>query len=172
MTSFQEILLLSIVGAVAIILLGFSVRLYILTKRINGAFAKLGFIVREDAKKYFDDAAGKIVDTNGQLQELYRKVVEESTKEVLVNSGEIMEKSVGEAQARAGQIILQAQTDAQNIIAQAKRQAETEHSLAVQKAVDTIGWTMEQYLKEKYDAAQHEELITRIITAYVNERRN
>ena len=167
----NDTILLSAVGAVAIVLLFVVVRVLIMTSHINGAFAKLGFIVREDAKKYFDDAAGKIVDTNDRLSEQYRKVVEESTKKVLADSGGIMEHSVAEAQARAGQIILQAQTDAQRIIGDARERADQERQMALTRTVDAVSWTMQQYLKKGYDASQHEELIQQIITTYVNEHR-
>lgn len=167
----QNILVLSAVGAVIIVLLFFVVRLYILTKRINGSFAKLGFIVREDAKKYFDDASAKIVESNEQFQGVYQRAIAKATQDVMTDSGVVMERALTDAQLRAGRVVLQAQSDAQNIIAEAKKQAQKEYDIALKRSVDTISWTMEQYLKEHFDASQHEDRIQKIITSYVNENR-
>jgi F0F1-type ATP synthase membrane subunit b/b' len=170
MTS-PELIILGVVVGLIIILFLFTLRLFFMVKNIDHSFAKLGFIVREDAKKYFDDAALKIVDTNKELQTMYQEAVETGTKRVLNDSGSIMEKTIADAQANAGQIIVRAQTDAQNILSEAQKQANNEYDLALQRAVDTINWTMQQYLHEEFDARKHEDLIKRIITSYSNEHR-
>jgi F0F1-type ATP synthase membrane subunit b/b' len=167
----QEVVLLCAVGGVVIVLIVFVVRLYFMVRQINQSFAKLGFIVREDAKKYFDDASEKLIDTNKKLQDLYQEVVEVGTKRVLDESGTIMEKSISEAQNKAGQVIVGAQTDAQNILNAAKVQANKEYERALERSVDTINWTMQQYLRERFDAAEHEHLIKQIVTSYSNEHR-
>ena len=169
--TFHEVVFFSILVGLIILLFGFVVRLFFLVRNINHSFAKLGFIVREDAKKYFDDAAEKIVDTNKQLQTLYEEAVKTGTKRVLDESGTIMEKSIADAQTTAGQVVVRAQSDAQNILSEAKKQANAEYDLALQRAVDTINWTMQQYLKEQFDTREHEDLIARIVESYSNEHR-
>ena len=163
--------MLGVVGAIAIVLCIFVVRLYLLTKSIQGSFAKLGFVMRQDAKQYFDDAAAKIVDSNEHFQEIYQKAIADATQKVLVDSGVVMERALSEAHVKAGKVILQAQSDAQNIIAAAKSQADEEYDAALKRAVDTMGWTLEQYLKEKVDLHHHEMIIQKMLNAYINENR-
>jgi hypothetical protein len=167
----QNVLVFSAVGAATIVLFFFVIKLYLLTKNINNSFAKLGFVVREDAKKYFDDAANKIVETNEGFQELYQQAIAKATQEVMVDSGVVMERALSEAQVNAGKVLLQAQSDAQNIVSAAKKQADKEYAVALKRSVDTISWAMEQYLRENYSVQEHEVQIQRIITAYLNENR-
>jgi polyhydroxyalkanoate synthesis regulator phasin len=168
----QSQVILCLVGAGVLALLFLVARLYFITKHLNNSFAKLGFLMREDAKKYFDDAAGKIVDTNEQFQKMYQGIVEEGTKKVLMDSGVVMEKSIMDAQAKAGTIIIGAQSDAQNIIKAAEGEAQNKLNQSLQQAVDTLGWTMEQYLKEHYSLSEHEAQIQQLVDKYVDEHRN
>lgn len=166
-----ELVLLGVVGAIALVLVYFVVRLYLLTKHINNAFNKLGFVLRQDTKQYFDDAASKIVETNDQFQSIYQKAIADATQKVLVDSGVVMERALSDAHVKAGKVILQAQSDAQNIIAAAKEQANQEYDAALKRSVDTLGWALQQYLKEQVDLKHHEQIIQKMINAYLNENR-
>jgi hypothetical protein len=168
----QSQVILCLVGAGVLALLFLVGRLYFITRHLNNSFAKLGFLMREDAKKYFDDAAGKIVDTNEQFQKMYQGIVEEGTKKVLMDSGVVMEKSIMDAQAKAGTIIVGAQSDAQNIIKAAETEAQKKLDQSLQQAVDTLSWTMEQYLKQHYSLSEHEAQIQQLVDKYVDEHRN
>lgn len=163
---------LALVGAVLFVsLIIFVVRIYVNIKRLNQSFAKLGFVVREDAKKYFDDAAGEIVATNEKFADTYKQIVISGTKEVLRDSSSIMEQALTDAQNEAGKVVLRAQEDARNIVQAAQEQAGKEYDKKMNQATDALSWTLEQYLRQRYSVAEHEELVNRIIEGYVNERR-
>ena len=113
---------LSLVLIVAIVL-ALVIRLYVLVHRLNSSFAKLGFIIREDAKKYFDEAAGKILDTNQQFQDFYSQIVHDGTKKALSEVGDTLESTLAKAQQQAGDIILQSREDARRIVQAADRKS-------------------------------------------------
>lgn len=169
--SFENPVVVCLVGASIGLLLFFVARLYFLTKRLNTSFAKLGFIVREDAKKYFDDASEKIVATNEQFHDMYEAIVQEGTKKALIESGVVMEKAIIDAQREAGKIVLSAQSDAQAIISSAKTEADNHMDQALNRTADTISWVMTQYIKEQYTVAEHQALIEKLVRTYVDEHR-
>jgi hypothetical protein len=166
-------LVLAVVATLVILIICvvFSVRQYLLTKKIYASFAKLGYVVREDAKKYFDDAATKIVDTNSQFHGQYKQIVEEGTKSALASSGATMQEAIDKAQHEASQIILKAQTDAYNIVMASKNEARKEYQQSLDHSVDAIRWTMEQYVKQEFTIDDHQHIIRKLLETYVNERR-
>ncbi len=156
----------------AVLILAFVIRLYIAVRQLNASFAKLGYVIREDAKKYFDDAASQIVDTNEQFQSSYTKIVRDGTMSALTDASTVMEKTLVEAHNDAGAIILKAREDAQRIINAARNDAATYADKAVGKSADTIQWVMEQYIHKTYNTEQHNELINKLLEEYINERRS
>lgn len=169
--SFDNPVVVCLVGASIGLLLFFVARLYILTKRLNTSFAKLGYIVREDAKKYFDDASEKIVATNEQFHDMYEAIVQEGTKKALIESGVVMEQAILDAQKQANRVILTAQTDAQAIITGAKTEADNHMEQALRRTADTMSWVMTQYMKEQYTIDEHQALIEKLVRTYVDEHR-
>jgi hypothetical protein len=149
----------------------FAVRQYLLTKKLYASFAKLGYVVREDAKKYFDDAANKLVDTNAQFHGQYQQIVEEGTKVALADSSAALQHVIDDAHREAATIILKSQTDAYNVVAAAKNDAKKEYDQSLERAVDAIRWTLEQYVKQEFTIKDHERIITQLLESYVNERR-
>lgn len=166
-----EAVVFAIFAAIFILLFAFIVRIWVVLKRLNSSFAKLGFLVREDAKKYFDDAADKIVDTNEQFQGMYKKIVEEGTRSVLAESSSVTERVVADAHAQANDVILSARTDSQRIVQEAQKEAEEYAQKTLNQTGDAIGWVMSQYLGEVYSVADHEALIEKQVKMYVNEHR-
>lgn len=148
-----------------------SIRAWQLLKHLNSSFAKLGFVVREDAKKYFDDAADKLVDTNEQFEQRWQKVVEEGTRAALADKSAVTERTVTSAHAQANDIILKARTDAQQII-QAAHDESAEHAeKTLARTSDAISWVLSQYLEHAYSTAEHEALIETQIKNYIDEHR-
>ncbi|MFZ2544371.1 MAG: hypothetical protein WAW80_00100 [Candidatus Saccharimonadales bacterium] len=154
-----------------ILLLIFLVRVWILVRRLSASFGKLGFLVREDAKKYFDDASNKIVDTNGQFQQAYQKIVEDGTRVALAEKGMITEKILVDAHNRANEIILSARTDAQQIIQASQKDADEHSEKMLQQTGSAIAWVLSQYLHETYTTEQHEKLIEKQVRMYIDEQR-
>lgn len=167
----QAFVIIGVFAVICLILTVFLVRVWLLVRRINASFAKLGFIMREDAKKYFEDAANKIVETNEQFQQNYQKIVEDGTRAVLQESTSLTEKAIADAHVRANEIVLRARTDAQQIIKGAELEANQHAEKTLQRTGDAIGWVMSQYLGEVYSTEAHEALIEQQVRKYVNEHR-
>lgn len=167
----QAAVIAGALAAAILLLLVFLLRIWILVRHLNSSFAKLGFLVREDAKKYFDDAADKIVDTNEQFQQTYKKIVEDGTRAVLAESSTITERVLIDAHGQANKIVLTARTDAQQILQAAQKDAGLHAQRTLQQTGDAIGWVMSQYLGEVYTVAEHEELIEKLVKMYVDEHR-
>lgn len=162
---------IALLAAIVLLLLFFAIRMWILLRHLSNSFGKLGFVVREDAKKYFDDAADKIVDTNEQFRQSYQKIVEDGTRAVLAESSKVTEKVMIDAHSQANQIILAARSDSQQILQAAQKEAEEFAEKTLHQTGDAIEWVMSQYLNEVYTVAQHEELIEKQIKMYINEHR-
>ncbi|HMR73050.1 MAG TPA: hypothetical protein PKD68_03530 [Candidatus Saccharibacteria bacterium] len=144
----------------------------VMVHRLNTRFAKLGYVAREDAKKYFGDAAEKVVDMNSGFYEQYQTVIDSSVRKVLSDSGTIMAQTLGDAERRAGEVILKAQEDAKQITASAQAETEEYYERALSRSVDAIEWALEQYIHDSLDVRQHEDIVKNLVDTYVNERRN
>ncbi len=160
---------LVLIGMVVLGLLGMTVKLFLMMKDLNASFAKLGFVVREDAKRYFDEAAAKTVDMNLTFREQYVGIVEEGTANALGHTAQTIEGSIVAAQAEANQIILRARDDARRINVEARKMAVDEMSRSLENAADTIAWVMEHYIHETFTVEQHKHVIDRLVDEYLNE---
>lgn len=151
-------------------LLGLVLYILVAVRRLQLSFGKLGYMVREDAKKYFDDASGKLIDTNQEFKEQYKQIITEGTKAALVDSGKTMELAIAEAQKEASRVLLEAQTNAQRIIAASREQSKKYFYRALNDSVQAIDWTMEQYIGDNFRQSDHEEIIKKLLEAYIRER--
>ena len=168
----QSSFILLIVGSSIgfIIIIGAIVYLLVLIRNIQSTFGKLGYIVREDAKKYFDDAANKLIETNEEFHEQYKSIVIVGTRAALRDSGKIMEVAIADAQKEASRIIIEAQKSAQNIDSASKKNSQKYFQLSIDNSVQAIGWTMEQYIGETFSKEDHEQVIRKLMESYINER--
>jgi len=158
-------------GFVTVVILVLIIRLFLMVRYLKVSIAKLGFVIREDAKKYFDEASDKIVKTNQEFQTSYTKIVHDGTISALADAGTVMEKTLQYAHQEAGSIIIKAREDAQNIIAESRNETSSYANQALGKSADTIRWVMEQYTKETFDTNQHQDLIKKLLDEYINEQR-
>lgn len=156
---------------IIIIVLALMVRLYLLVSKLNTSFAKLGYIIREDAKKYFDSASNKIIDTNQQFQSFYTQIVHDGTAKALNEAGDTLESTLAKAQQEAGDIIMRSREDARRIIEAATQEANKQSEYVFNNSADTIRWVMEQYIGKEYSIDQHRDLIMKLLDEYINERR-
>ena len=161
--------LLAIAVGIVVLLI---IKLFFMVRRLNASFAKLGYVIREDAKKYFDDAAGKIVDTNEQFQSSYTQIVHDGTISALADSSLVMEKTLAAAHEDAGKVIQSAREDAQRITLAARQNAEAHVHQELARSADTIEWVMEQYVDHTFDRTYHEEIINKLLEEYINEHRD
>ena len=147
-------------------------RLFRSVKTLNNSFAKLGYVNREDAKKYFGEAADKVVDMNTGFNEQYQKLIEDAIKKAMLDSGAVMETTLIRAEQEAGAVVLKAQEHAQQILESAKKEATHFSDRAVGNAVDAISWSLEEYLRTDFSIGEHEDVIMKLLERYLNERRN
>jgi citrate lyase gamma subunit len=149
----------------------FMVRMQHGLSRLQASFAKLGYANREDAKKYFEEAADKVAEMNSSYYQQQQKMIEEGVRKVLAESSQIVEQTLVQAQRDAGEIIIRAQQEGEQIRASTRNDAQRYYDLAIEDAVDTLEWTLEQYLMGHMDIREHEEVITRLVDTYINERK-
>lgn len=162
------------IGVCGIVLIGLGTVLFILHRSVahlNASFAKLGYITREDAKKYFGDAADKVVDMNASFTQQYQDMIEKAVKQALKETGQVMEGSIQKAQQDAAAVILKAQQDAQAILQSKQKEAERYFDRMIGNSVEAIQWTLEQYAREHFDVSEHEAIINKLLEVYLNERR-
>ena len=155
--------------AVAGILLLLIIRLSIHMSKLQTSMAKLGYVIREDAKKYFDDAAHSIVQANDQFQGKNIEIIRKGTKSALSDAGHIMEESLAKAQADAGKVALEAREEARRIIESARQESIVYKQQALEQSVATIQMTLEQYVAEALTVEQHEELIKRLVEQHAKD---
>ena len=155
-----------------IALIALCVHTYLTVNRLVNSQAKLSFVIREDAKRYFDDAAAKIVETNSQFRSSYVDIVQDGTSSALNQAAQSIEGSIVAAQREANQIILRARDDARRINVEARKMAIDEMSRSIENAADTIAWVMERYVQESFSTEEHREVIDRLVDEYVNEYRH
>jgi vacuolar-type H+-ATPase subunit H len=160
-----------IFGVILIALLGLVVRLYIMIRQINSSFAKLGYVLREDTKNYFNEASEKIVSTNAQMQESYTKIVHDGTVSALSEASQAIEKTLVVAHKDAGDVVLQAREAAQRIVAESRNEAATQVDQALGRSTDAIQWVMGQYVGQSFSTHQHEAIINKLLDEYINENR-
>lgn len=150
-----------------ILVLGMFVKI----SKLNNSFAKLGFFVRDDAKKYFKDAADGIQEVNAKLQESNQAVIEKGVSAALQEAEQILEPVVKKAHDEASEIILESRIEAQNIIEASKQDANANAKKVVDRSSEAIRWIMNQYAGETLTDEKHEELVKKLLDEYINESR-
>jgi len=158
-------------GFITLVILVLIIRLFLMVRYLKVSIAKLGFVIREDAKKYFDEASDKIVDTNQKFQISYTKIVHDGTISAIADAGTVMERVLEGAHKEAGSIIIKAREDAQHIITESRNETSDYANQALGKSAETIQWVMEQYTKETFSTDQHQDLIKKLLDEYINEHR-
>ncbi len=166
----MNITMLAIITGVCLIgLLALMLRVALSVRRLNESFGKLGYVLREDAKSYFAEAAERLLDTNAEFKRSYQKIVEEGTKGALSQAAYAVEGSIVAAQQEANKIILSARDDARRINVEARRMAVEEMSHTLDNAADTISWVMERYVGETFTLDQHTYVIEKLLEEYLHE---
>lgn len=159
-----------VIIVVLLLLVIATISLFVMVRKLIASFAKLGFLMREDAKKYFDSAASKIIDTNQSFQHMFQQVVEDGTKDALTDASQIMQTIISKGHQEAGQAVLKAQTEAVNIVSSAHKEAEEYKKQIMNQAIEAIRWTLEEYTKESFTQDQHEAAIRKLLEGYLHEQ--
>ena len=162
-----------IIGLIGLLLL--IILLVVLLKlvmNLNASFAKLGYVAREDAKKYFGDAAEKVTDMNSTFYTQYQEMIDAGVRKVLAESGQVMSESFSKAEKQAADIVLTAQQEARQIIESTQKDSNEYYKRALAESVDAMKWALEQYLNDHLDIRRQEDIVKSLIEAYVDERRS
>lgn len=169
----NTLLYIGIVSAIFVIVLCFVLfKLIHSVKTLNSSFAKLGYVAREDAKRYFGDAADKVVDMNSGFNELYQAMITEAMKKAMSESSVAVEATLVKAEQEAGNIILNAQEQSKQIIEAAKKDSADISNRSLNETVDTISWAMQEYIHDNLSVQEHEDIVMQLVNKYLNERRN
>jgi vacuolar-type H+-ATPase subunit E/Vma4 len=148
------------------------IRILVIIGKLSTSFNKLGYVLREDAKKYFDDASIKIVDTNRTFHSDYQTIVTEGTRQALAESGTVLKDTYSEAHKEAGDILISARQNAEQIVAAARKQAVKEYQQAINNSVDAMEWALLQYANDSFSISNHKEIIEELLRKYLNENRS
>jgi len=154
-----------------LVLIIFVLRLNSNLRKINESFNKIGFIAREDTKKYFDESSQKATDIFQESADANKVIIEETMSKVLKDSSSLIRETISEAEKDASEILTQARFESLNVKRAAQQDANKKFDNLVDSSVQAVDWAMEQFIKEKYSYKEHEEIIKKLIDIYVNEHR-
>lgn len=163
----RDILFWSVTGLLLILMVGLTVRI----AKLNSSFAKLGFFVREDAKKYFNETAEDIQAVNAQLQQTNQEAVQKGVSAALLEAEQLLAPVVRQAHDEASEILLESRDEAKNIIEASKIDASANAKRVVDQSSDAIRWVMQQYAGETLNDEKHEEIVRKLLSEYLNESR-
>jgi F0F1-type ATP synthase membrane subunit b/b' len=138
---------------------------------MNDSFAKIGYIAREDTKKYFDESSARAVEIFAQSSEENKRIVSETMSLVLQDSLRMVKETVASAEKEASGIIAKANEESENIKKEAKVDSERYFNSLISEATQAVDWAMEQYIKQEFTYKNHEDLINSLIEVYINEHR-
>ena len=163
----QVVLFWMVIGLLVVLLVGLTIRMAIL----NSSFTKLGFFVREDAKKYFSETADDIQKVNAQLQQTNQEAIQKGVAAALMQAEQLLEPVVKQAHEEASEILLESRVQAKNIIEAGKADANANAKRVVDKLSEAIRWVMQQYAGEILTDDKHEEIVKKLLSEYINESR-
>ncbi|MCC2631693.1 MAG: hypothetical protein K0S20_392 [Patescibacteria group bacterium] len=171
MENLQLILIIAlIVGMAVLAILGIF-----LSRAIGGlqaSFAKLAYLTREDTKRYFDDAATKAVTlagdtftkTQSQLEQVFQTSLQRASEEIHI----VVER----AEQSAAQTVGKAKEEAEIIRKQAQQDAERIRQTALDQSVAALEWAMSEWSGTHLSLQDQSELIEKLITDYLHERKS
>ncbi len=140
-------------------------------KKISESFGKIGYLAREDTKRYFKESSEKATEIFANAAEKNKEVIGLTMQKVLNDSTGVVKEVISGAEKEASKIITEARKEAASI----KREAEEESSKYFDKiisdAVQAVDWSVEQFVKNNYTVKEHEDIIRRLISIYVDEHR-
>lgn len=161
------------IAALCVALLGLVVAISCLIRlsSLQSQLAKFAFLVREDTKKFFDEAGQQAV-------ELSKKTLEDSTESLKGALGQVSDsaiekiaKVVKEAEEEAAVTRAKTREEADRLIAAAKEEAAIQLYASSKQAATAVEWAMEQWLHQEMSVQQHAALIERLVVTYLDDRK-
>lgn len=154
-----------------VFLFSFVVFLHKSLKKISESFGKIGYLAREDTKRYFKESSEKATEIFASSAEKNKEIISETMQKVLNDSAGVVKDVISSAEKDAAKIINEARREAENIKREAEEESNKYFDRIISDAVQAVDWSVEQFVKNNYTVKEHEEIIMRLISIYVDEHR-
>jgi len=145
------------------LLVGVVLRLLILHQRQSAQLNKIGFVLREDTKKYLDTIAAVAKSTQEQFAEGNRELIKKAIDDVINVQGDLIAGNMAKADERIDQMMKQASMEAEQIV----KQANTEKERIVDKLMSQSVYIMEKsigaYIQDHFTLEQQQDVAFRKI---------
>lgn len=155
--------LLTIVFSVEIItlliVLFFSFKILRAYRSIDNSFSKLGYIIREDSKKYFDEVGAKILLDKKGAEAENKRIITEALIQAMTSQNSQSSKIIEQTNNDIQQTISQARQTAQDIIKQAEDQAVEINEKVMKKMVLIVEKALTEYVDQNFSEADREKSV-------------
>jgi cell division septum initiation protein DivIVA len=158
-------------SALFLLLIFFLIRAHRRIAELQTAFAKMGFVVRQDLQHSFDAALAQVVDAQQQSVEQSQEQIRKTMLKVLDESSQVMQQALARAEKQSSEIVLRAHQDRQRILDDARQESRQYLMRLTDYSAEALEWAMEQLVKEKMDMNGHEELIKSLVSVYLDEHK-
>lgn len=159
----MNLLLYSIAAAVFLIAI-MVIRLFSFNKKLTDSFTKIGFVIRQDYKSYFQSTEEKSAEIKSRLAAENQEIIKMAVAEALKNQTEVISKSLITANQEADIIIKKSKDTAASIIKEAQKQREKIISQAVSQSVYVLENTLSQFVNQKISFNDQEKITIKKIT--------
>jgi vacuolar-type H+-ATPase subunit H len=159
------------IGLMWVFLFVFVVFLHKNLKKISESFGKIGYLAREDTKRYFKESSDKAIEVFAGAAEKNKEIIGQTMQKVLIDSASVVKESISSAEREASLIITEARKEAVNIKKEAEEESNKYFDKIISDAVQAVDWSVEQFIKDNYSVKEHEDIVRRLINIYVDEHR-
>ena len=156
-------MLLQIIGGVLLLCLILIIRLFVLFSKNNQGITKIGYVMREDSRKYFE--AIEIVAKS--IQERYAKgnrdLIQEAIQEVMNKQGEVVADNIARASAKGDAIIQRANQEAKMIISEAQTEKEKVLDRIMSQSTYIMEKSISNFIQDNFTVEQQQDIAYRKI---------
>ena len=145
------------------------IKIFRLYKKLDSSFAKLGFVIREDSKHYFENSSDKYQVMQQNFFQQNKAVIKEAIGEILVEQNSTLEKQLEDASQKANQIIAEAQKEAENIKLSMGQEKKRIVQSAANEACQIIERAFSDFIHESFSLKEHEKIIQKLIDEHLND---
>jgi hypothetical protein len=161
-----EVIIIIILTIITLTMSGFLLRLTSLYKKLSDSFHKLGFLIREDAKSYFEKESEEEKEISRDIVESNMHVVKRAIAEVIAEERDKLNLDLENANQHSQKIILEAKAEAKDIKDQAASEGREIVSRSRENAVNILEKTMKDFQINTLDIKDHEQMIEKLLDKY------
>lgn len=152
------IIIISVQIVVALIVVFANFKTLNAYRNIDKSFTKLGFIIREDSKKYFEEVSGKILADNKVAEEINKKMITEALIQAVASQNSQATKIIEQTNVQTQEVISRAQRTAEGIVKQADAQSLEINKKIMEKMSLIVEEAVSEYVDQHYSKADQEKL--------------